>query len=198
MVDELSTSFGQVKISIIDLANLTVFFSAQAVGMRGTEGPHEVTDEQLERVAAVKAAAAARVGLDGDGLIPVPAIVSEPATYVGYGTDTKVDADEIDLVARVVGGRPPVLHKAYPGTLAACTAVAARIPGTTVHDVVRQPVSDEINIGHTSGIMPARARVTRDHDEWSVETAVYHRTARRIAEGTAFVRPSPAAQDAGN
>ncbi|GMQ97621.1 MAG: PrpF domain-containing protein [Acidimicrobiia bacterium] len=198
VVDELSTSLGQVAVSIVDLANLTVFFSAHAVGMRGTEGPHEVTDEQLERVAAVKAAAATRLGMEGDGLIPVPAIVSEPATYVGFGTDTKVDVDDIDLVARVVGGRPPVLHKAYPGTLAACTAVAARIPGTTVHDVVRQPVSDEINIGHTSGIMPARARVTKDHDDWSVETAVYHRTARRIAEGTAFVRTDPAARDAGD
>ena len=39
---------------------------------------------------------------------------------------------------RVVGGQTrPVLHKAYPGTLAACTGVAARMEGTIVHRVTR-------------------------------------------------------------
>jgi hypothetical protein len=99
-----------------------------------------------------------------------------------------VAPDDIDLVARVVGGRPAVLHKAYPGTLAATTGVAACIPGTTVHEVTRQERSGEIRIGHTSGVMPVRAAVGRDRDAWAVEEAVYYRTARRLAEGTAFVR----------
>ncbi len=189
VVDQLDTSIGRVSVTIVDLANLTVFFHASAVGMAGTEGPGEFTEEHLEAVMSVKEAAAVLLGMATDGLTPVPAIVSSPARYTSFATGETIEADDIDLLARVVGGRPPVLHKAYPGTLAACTGVAARIPGTTVHDVARRS-SDayDLAIGHTSGVMPVRARVSGDDGSWRVDEAVYHRTARRIAEGTAFVR----------
>ncbi len=187
-VDQLDTTIGTVAATIVDLANLTVFFHASSVGMAGTEGPGEFTDEHLTAVAAVKEAAASLLGMATDGLTPVPAIVSPPALYTSFASGETIEAADIDLVARVVGGRPPVLHKAYPGTLAACTGVAARIPGTTVSDVARRSDSDDLTIGHTSGIMPVRARVTGGDGSWSVEEAVYHRTARRIAEGTAFIR----------
>ena len=187
-VDRLETSIGTVPVTIVDLANLTVFFNASDVGMRGTEGPESVTAEHFEAVAALKEAAAALLGMAPDGLTPVPAIVSAPASYESFATGETIDAGDIDLVARVVGGRPPVLHKAYPGTLAACTGVAARISGTTVHDVTRSPDAGVLRIGHTSGVMPVRARVSPDAGSWRVDEAVYHRTARRIAEGTAYVR----------
>jgi 2-methylaconitate cis-trans-isomerase PrpF len=186
--DVLDTAIGPVEVTIVDLANLTVFFPAAAVDMAGTEGPEQFSDEHLGAVTAVKEAAAKLLGMPIDGLIPVPAVVSPPARYNSYGTGDPVAPDDIDLVARVVGGRPAVLHKAYPGTLAATTGVAACIPGTTVHEVTRQERSGEIRIGHTSGVMPVRARVDRDGDAWAVEEAVYYRTARRLAEGTAFVR----------
>jgi 2-methylaconitate cis-trans-isomerase PrpF len=187
-VDRLETSIGIVPVTIVDLANLTVFFNASDVGMRGIEGPKSVTAEHLEAVAAVKEAAATILGMAPDGLTPVPAIVSAPASYESFATGETIDASDVDLVARVVGGRPPVLHKAYPGTLAACTGVAARIPGTTVHDVTRPSDGEELRIGHTSGVMPVRAQVSPDAGSWRVDQAVYHRTARRIAEGTTYVR----------
>ncbi len=186
--DVLDTAIGPVEVTIVDLANLTVFFQAAAVDMAGTEGPEQFRDEHLAAVTAVKEAAAKLLGMPVDGLIPVPAVVSPPARYNSYGTGDPVAPDDIDRVARVVGGRPAVLHKAYPGTLAATTGVAACIPGTTVHEVTRQERSGEIRIGHTSGVMPVRAAVGRDRDAWAVEEAVYYRTARRLAEGTAFVR----------
>ena len=189
-LDVLDTAIGPVEATIVDLANLTVFFPAAAVGMAGTEGPDQFTDEHLSAVTAVKEAAAKLLGMTPDGLTPVPAIVSPPAGYVSYGSGVAVQPRDIDLAARVVGGRPAVLHKAYPGTLAACTGVAASIPGTTVHQVTRQDRDDEIRIGHTSGVMPARARVSHDARGWIVDLAVYHRTARRLAEGTAFIRRS--------
>ncbi|NHZ70653.1 MAG: 3-methylitaconate isomerase [Proteobacteria bacterium] len=197
VLDELVTSFGVVPVSIVDLANLTVFFAARDVGMVGTEGPADMTDEMFARVASVKAAAAEELGIDGDGLIPVPAMVAAPARYTAFASGTPIDADEVDLLARVVGGRPPVLHKAYPGTLAACTGVAALISGTTVYRVARLRESQEVRIGHTSGVMPVSARVTTDGERWSVESAVYYRTARRIAEGTTFVRSDMGVQGAG-
>ncbi|MCL1593206.1 MAG: 3-methylitaconate isomerase [Actinomycetia bacterium] len=194
VLDELVTPFGSVPVSIVDLANLTVFFAARDVGMVGTEGPSDMTDDMFARVAAIKAAAAEALGIDGGGLIPVPAMVAAPASYTAFASGTRIDAEDVDLLARVVGGRPPVLHKAYPGTLAACTGAAALISGTTVHRVARQRDSDEVRIGHTSGVMPVSARVASDGQGWSVESAVYNRTARRIAEGTTFVRSSTGTQ----
>ncbi len=190
--DILDTPDGPVEVTIVDLANLTVFIPAESVGMSGTEGPGEFTDDQLTRVLAVKSAAAGLLGLPPDGLIPVPAVVSAPARFTSYTTGDPVEADQVDLVARVIGGRPPVLHKAYPGTLAATTGVAARIPGTTVHTVTRPGREDneDLRIGHTSGVMPVLARVTRDDAGWHATQAIYTRTARRLAEGTAFIRES--------
>ena len=187
-IDVLDTAYGPVEATIVDLANLTVFFPAAAVGMAGTEGPEQFREAHLAAITAVKEASAKLLGMAGDGLTPVPAIVAPPAPYTSYATGTPVAAAEVDLLARVVGGRPAVLHKAYPGTLAACTGVASRIPGTTVHRVTKQQREGEVRIGHTSGVMPVKAEVGRDGDTWNVRQAVYHRTARRLAEGTAFIR----------
>ncbi len=188
--DVLDTDMGPIEATIIDLANLTVFFRAESVGMSGTESPDRFTEEHLRSVAAVKAAASQLLGMPTDGLTPVPAIVSPPASYISFGTGHEVASDDVDLVARVVGGRPAVLHKAYPGTLSACTGVAARIVGTTVNAVTRadRRVTDQIIIGHTSGVMPVLASVSREGGSWVVEEATYQRTARRLAEGTAYVR----------
>lgn len=190
--DMLETAIGPIEATIIDLANLTVFFRAEAIGMTGTEGPSGFNEEHLGSVAAVKEAAARLLGIPADGLTPVPAIVSPPATYVSFATGQEVMSADVDLVARVVGGRPAGLHKAYPGTLGACTGVAARMDGTTVNAVTRRDrrISDQIAIGHPSGVMPVSVRVTRTGDRWLVEEATYKRTARRLAEGTAFVRSS--------
>jgi len=182
---DLPVGRSQVPVSIVDLGNLSVFVPAAAVGMAGTEGPEEVSDEQLAAVAAVKAAAAKELGMAGDGLVPVPVVVAAPVGYEAFGSGRWIGADEVDLVARVVGGRPPVLHRAYPGTVGACTAVASAIPGTVAHQVTRPHTGGGLTIGHTSGTMRVSGRV-RDGDGWRVEEATYPRTARRLAE--AFVR----------
>lgn len=191
-IDVLATEMGPVEVTIVDLANLTVFFTAEAIGMTGTEDPSGFSNEHLAWVTAVKTAACTLLDMPTDGLIPVPAIVSPPASYVSFATGDQVNSDDVDLVARVVGGRPPVLHKAYPGTLAACTGVAALMGGTTVNAVTRRDRSapDRITIGHTSGVMPVIASVSHKAESWVVEEATYERTARRLAEGTAFVRTS--------
>ena len=190
VVDVLDTDNGPVEATIIDLANLTVIFDARSIGMTGTEGPGNCSKAHLAAVAAVKQAAARLLGMPTDGLTPVPAMVAPPKSYVNYATGRAVAADDIDLTARVVGGRPAALHKAYPGTLAACTGVAARIPGTTAHKVATHDPSNEneIRIGHPSGVMTVFASTSRDGDAWRVDEATYHRTARRLAEGTAFIR----------
>ncbi len=183
--DVLETDVGRVEVTILDLANLSVFIPAAAVGMRGTEGPGEVGAPQLEAVAAVKAAAAKAAGVTGDGLIPVPVVVAPPAPY--RSLDGKA-VREADLCARVIGGRPPTLHKAYPGTVSVTTAVAAALAGSVVAEVVGGARPGVVRIGHPSGIMEASARVRGRGGSWDVEEAVYARTARRIADGVVYLR----------
>ncbi len=187
-VDVLNVSGRQVEVTILDIANLCVFFDAQAVGLLGTEGPGEFTDDHLALIASVKAAAAARLGMADDGLTPIPVAVAHPAPYVNFSTGAKVDESRIDLLARVVGGRPPVLHKAYPGTVGATTAVAAAIAGTVVSRVAKPGANGSLVIGHPSGTMPVLGRVGHSDGDLVVEKAAYMRTARRLAEGHAFVR----------
>lgn len=183
--DVLDTPFGPIDASIVDLANLCVFVAASSVGMSGIEGPGDVED--MKAVMAVKEAAAKLSGVGSDGLTPIPTMVASPADYTVFASGRRVTANEVDLVARVIGGRPPMLHKAYPGTVGACTAVAARIPGTIVAEVAR-PGDGLLRIGHTSGVMEVVGRVTLSGSAWRVDQASYDRTARRLAEGRAFVR----------
>ena len=181
----------EVEASIVDIGNLCVFFPAGAADMAGTEGPSELTPEQLARFVAVKEAAAALLGLPLDGLVPIPVAVSPPAPYTCYGTDRPVSAGDTDVVARVVGGRPPVMHKAFPGTASVTTAVATMIQGTIVAAAARPRGNGEpVRVGHPSGVVTVRTKVHAGQAGWSVERAAYARTARRLAEGRAFVRRS--------
>ncbi|MDQ7849730.1 MAG: PrpF domain-containing protein [Armatimonadota bacterium] len=176
-----------VEATILDVANLCVFVTAADVGMTGQEGPAEFTPAHLQALVAVKEAAAHLVGLSPEGLVPLPVAVAPPASFRTIAGET-VAADRIHLLARMAGGRPPVLHKAYPGTAAACTAVAVMMAGTVPAAVARTPAADgTVVIGHPSGAMLARARL-RQGAGWVVEQAGYSRTARRLMEGYAFVR----------
>ena len=176
-----------VEATILDVANLCVFVAAADVGMDGTEGPAEFTPAHLDALIAVKEAAARLVGLPEDGLVPLPVAVAPPATFRTLSGRT-IEAGEVHLLGRMAGGRPPMLHKAFPGTGAACTAVAVRIPGTIPAAVTRAvPEGAPIGIGHPSGLMRTRARV-RGGPPWVVEQAAYSRTARRLTEGSAFIQ----------
>lgn len=182
---------GEVEVSIVDIGNLCVFFAAEAVGMSGAEGPSELTAAQRDRFVALKEEAAALVRLTPDGLVPIPVAVAGPTPYERYGTGQPVSTDDVDVVARVVGGRPPVMHKAFPGTASVTTAVAAMIRGTTVAEVARPRGDGEpVRVGHPSGVVTAWVQVGTGASGWTVERAAYTRTARRLAEGRAFLRRS--------
>ncbi|MDR7482372.1 MAG: PrpF domain-containing protein [Armatimonadota bacterium] len=179
---------GPVEVTIVDLANLCVFFPARAAGMSGTEGPQTFTARMLEAMMAVKEAAAGRLGVPRDGLVPLPVAVAPPAPFATLRGAT-VEARSVDLLVRLAGGRPPVLHKAFPGTAAACAAVAAVLPGSVPAAVARTGGGDRIRLGHPSGIMVVAADARPGpRGDWQVLRAAYARTARRLMEGYAFVR----------
>jgi len=180
-VPELGKS---IAVSIVDVAKVTMFFHARDIGIRGTETPDEFTPEILNRFWAIRNAGAKHIGLPPESRLPHPVSVIAPADYINYMTKSTVRADEVSFVARRVGGPPPRLHKAFAATGAVCTAVAANMPGTVVHQVARRFDDHVVRIGHPTGVFPIITRINADGE---ITEAAYTRTARRIMDGTVYV-----------
>jgi len=180
-VPELGKS---ITVSIVDVAKVTLFFHARDIGIRGTETPDEFTPEILNRFWAIRNAGAKHIGLPPESRLPHPVSVIAPTDYTNYMTKTTVRADEVSFVARRVGGPPPRLHKAFAATGAVCTAVAANLPGTVVHQVTRRFDDHVVRIGHPTGVFPVITRINADGE---ITEAAYTRTARRIMDGTVYV-----------
>ena len=91
----------------------------------------------------------------------------------------------MDLLARAISMRNT--HRTFPGTVAMCTALAAQVEGTVVHEVARRTATHDIRIGHPAGVMEVGATVSRQGGEWYAEHVTTKRTARRIMEGSILV-----------
>ncbi len=177
----------KIMVSFVDVAKVTMFFHAADAGIKGTETPDEFTPEILNRFWAIRNAGAQYIGLPADSRLPHPVSVLAPQDYVNYMTKKPVSKDEVSFVARRIGGPPPRLHKAFAATGAVCTAVAAHLPGTVVHEVAHHFSDGMVRIGHPTGVFPVRTVIGKDG---TIEEASYSRTARRIMDGTAYVRRS--------
>ncbi len=176
-----------ITVSIVDVAKATLYFRAADIGLTGIEGPDEFTPEILDRFWALRNAAAKAIGLAPDSRLPTPVAVAPPAEYADYMTRTRIPKEAVSLVARRVIGPPPRLHKAFASTGAVCTAAAASIPGTVVHEVCRNLGDGVVRIGHPTGVFPVRFVMGPDG---TLQEASYSRTARRLMEGTAYYRRS--------
>jgi 2-methylaconitate cis-trans-isomerase PrpF len=176
-----------VTLSIVDVAKATCYFHAEEVGIIGTEGPEQFTGEILDRFWAIRKAAAIAIGLGPKSRLPTPVAVARPQPYVNYLTKEIMPADAMNFVARRVIGPPPKLHKAFASTGAVCTAAAASIPGTIVHEVSTPITDGVVRIGHPTGVFPVRLTLKSDG---TLEEASYSRTARRLLEGYAYIHSS--------
>lgn len=177
----------EIDVSIVDVAKATCYFHACEVGIAGTESPDAFTSEILDRFWAIRNAAARHVGLSPESRLPHPVSVAAPAPYRNFMTGETVPAQAVSFVARRVMGPPPRLHKAFASTGAVCTAAAAVIPGTVVHSVARAPSDGIVRIGHPTGVFPIRIALDARGD---LTEASYSRTARRILDGTVWLRRS--------
>lgn len=192
--DVLETPMGPVEVSLVDAGNPGVFVRPSVFGLKGTELPSEIMPEQLVHMEMVRAAAAVRLGLvdTPEQAAPVtPAVpkiylVSPPADYVDLAGRI-VRAEQISLVGRGLIMRVP--HQAYAATIVVCTAAAALIPGTLVHEAVRQDPENpgRIRIGHPAGIVGIEAAIAWVDGQPVLRKAAVERTARRIMEGTVWV-----------
>jgi 2-methylaconitate cis-trans-isomerase PrpF len=173
-----------IEVSILDVAKPTLFFRAEDVGITGTESPDQFTPELLNLFWAIRGAAAEAIGLGRNSRMPTPVAVAPPASYTDYMTKKEIAAETMSFAARRVLGPPPRVHKAFAATGAVCTAVAAQLPGTVLHEVSVDRGDNIVRIGHPTGVFPVHARLAADGTVLEVS---YSRTARRLMEGQAFV-----------
>ncbi|KAF2105328.1 PrpF protein, partial [Lophiotrema nucula] len=179
------------KVSCVDGANPGVFVRADDLGVDGTILPNEFNKlpEKLQELERIRKAAAVAMGIaETDETVPrtIPkiGIVSMSSTHELLSGKT-IDSSGVDLVVRFISDTQP--HRAIPLTLALTTAVAARIPGTIVEQLLAPDPAMEgtITIGHASGRIQVNATMHR-HDSITPKSATVYRTAKRIFEGNIF------------
>ena len=183
-----------VTISVVDAAIPTVFVRAEELRADATQlAPALDAESALQQtLEEIRCRSAILLGLTPSleeahekfQHMPKVVLVAPPATYLA-SSGKRVKAESIDLLARAISMRNT--HRTVPGTVAMCTALAAQVEGTVVHEAARQVATHDIRIGHPAGFMEVGATVSRRGGGWYAERVTTKRTARRIMEGAVLV-----------
>ena len=181
---------GDVNVSIVDISSPLVFVTAREVGLDGTELPARIDADEdlLERLEAIRGAAAVRLGLASfpeeaarrTPGIPKLAMVTRPVEYT-TSLGTTVRADEVDIVARIMSVQRT--HHAFAMTGALCTAAATALAGTIPSEAVRAGRTGSVRIGHPKGVTSVGIEVTGTGPDASVVSVSVSRTARYLMRG---------------
>lgn len=189
--------YGDFEVSIVDAGNVLVFIEAASLGLKGTETCAEIeADKALcDKIEAIRSTCTVRIGMaktrreatEKSAYVPFFAIVSKPAEYVCAIDGHTVRAEDVDVVSRL--SFMLHMHKTYPGTGTVCTGAAARIPGTLVHRQLSETAKNNnmLRIGHPGGVILVDAQA-KDPEGKAFQRLAYERTARRIMEGTCYVK----------
>ena len=192
--------YGEFTVSVVDAGNVVIFIEAASLGLIGTESSAELeaNRELLDKVEAIRSTVTVMIGLCNTreeatkhhAYAPFFAIVSKPAQYASELKGNMVMKEDIDIVSRLVFMLH--MHKTYPGTGAVATGAAARIPATVVNEQLSDEAKSKIplRIGHPGGVMIIEASIRENSDMEIFDRLAYVRTARRIMEGTAYVKNS--------
>lgn len=186
---------GTLTVSMVDAANPVVFVRARDLGLEGTEIEEIDRDIRLkEKLEAIRAEAAVRLGLakgrseaaHKSQAVPKIALVEAPKTYRTL-LGTTVEKQEIHLLVRMMSMGN--LHRAFAVTGAICTAGAAMIEGSVVHEALgeRMVKAGKIILGHPSGKMEIEALMGERSGRLEYLEARLGRTARRLMEGWVLV-----------
>jgi 2-methylaconitate cis-trans-isomerase PrpF len=183
-------SIAGYDMTCVDGANPAVFIRADDVGVDGTILPNDFNKlpEKLDLLERIRKAAAVAMGIarteeSVPRTIPKIGLISKSSAHsVLSGKTLKIE--HTDLVMRFLSDTQP--HRAIPITAALTTAVAARIPGTIVEQLLAsEPVMDDaITIGHASGRLQVNA--TMEEEGVVPISATVYRTAKRLFEGKVF------------
>lgn len=198
VLDRLNVpGIGILDASIVDAGNPCVFVRASDLGIKGSETP-AVIDGNLDlndRLERIRGTVAAQLGFverwsdaaQASPYVPFIVLVSPPTDYTDFVTGQTIRATQVDLVARLLFMLK--MHKTYPVTGTVCTGVAAKIPGTLVHDLLSSEsrTQSSVSIGHPAGIITIDTIVEKNDADFKLVRATLSRTARRIMEGYVFI-----------
>jgi 2-methylaconitate cis-trans-isomerase PrpF len=201
-IDRLAVpGMGEIDVSVVDTANLLIFVRAVDIGMDVQASIYDMqADEGLvRRLEAVRKAVSAEIGFitgpDADEQLRISTnpLIFAVAPALGYQATNSIGVRAADyhLFSRSLARFE--FSKAYPGSGAAGTAVAAGIPGTLVHeavgDVGQASGPYALRVGHPGGILEVAAEVLAcDGGAIEVRKALIGRTARLLLDGRAYVR----------
>lgn len=196
-IDDVRLADGRtLRVSVVDAANPVVFVLAAALGMRGTESPAEIEGrtDVTDTLEEIRGIIAERLGIVGDRRnatrlspgLPKVGMVAPPADYQAW-TGEQVQADTTDVCGRLMSMQ--TAHRAYMVTGAVCTAAAAFVEGSLVHQVTRAscPDRDRIRIAHPSGVMDVGVRAEAGVFPPRILGVSVGRTARHILDGGVHV-----------
>lgn len=180
--------------SLVDASNATVFITASALGLTGTELPDIIERDAglMAKMDRLRRAGGVKMGL-GSSPDEVPlsnpkfAIVSAPADYETLDGAT-LAASEFDVAVRVISMER--IHRASPLTTGMSVAAAVRIPGTLAAELASASEDESVRVGHPSGVLVVGA-VLSDADTPHIAQTVVYRSARRLMEGVVLVPRSP-------
>ena len=195
---------GMLDVSVVDMANFLIFVRAADIGMDCAVSIYDMQADTalVARLEAVRKAVSVELGFitgpDADAALrvstnPLIFAVAPPRDYDATN-DIAVRAAEHDIFARSLARFE--FSKAYPGSGAAGTAVAAGIPGTLVSEAASGATrgsasgirSYALRIGHPGGVLEVGAHVESGSGGTRVRRALIGRTARLIMDGTVYYR----------
>jgi 2-methylaconitate isomerase len=188
---------GKVRASLVDAANATVWINAKDIGLTGTELPEQIDANAavMQKLSAIRIAGSVAMGIAANA---EEAAKNQSVPFIGFVSPVQdarllsgetISANDIDLTGRVISSGQT--HRALPLTVSLCMAVASRIEGSVVNEVLRKGGDAEapIRIGMPSGILTVAATVKR-RDGWHAEQGAFYRTQRRMFEGQVLLRAS--------
>ncbi len=188
---------GEIEATILDVSNPIVLVRAEDIGMRGTELPEEINanKEVCDLLEKIRGTACVKMGFANDlkdatenqSAVPKVGFFTKPACYKDI-EGGEVKPEDMDVCARVISVFK--CHKACPLTSASSLSVAAFLEGSILQKVLGapKPGQETVRIGHPSGVMTMYPTIIKDKDAVKVPGVAVQRTARRIMEGTLYVR----------
>lgn len=154
-IDTIQTKFGEIPISIVDIANPIAFIRAKDIQLKGTELPEEFTDELLDDLEEIRSLAAEMCHFAPKEMatlqspaVPKLALISEPADYVDTNGILR-RAEDMDIIVRMLSMQRP--HQALAITGSVCVTASCFLDETLPSQLF-QGQDDTLRIGILPGL----------------------------------------------
>lgn len=188
---------GEIEATILDVSNPMVLVKAEDIGLTGTELPEEINNnakacDLLEKIRGTAAcimgfAKDLRDASENSPAVPKVGVFTKPIAFEDIGKK-QIEADSMDVCVRVISVFK--CHKACPLTSASSISVAAFLEGSLLYKELGAPKAGQqsIRIGHPSGVMTMYPDIIKEKGELKLQGVAVQRTARRIMDGTVYIR----------